>query len=180
VVQFLLVPRQGGNTRRAIFCFQKTERPRETVGLGALAHKYGDVFAALFVLATTTTSCHSERSEESPSVPPSVAEDEILRFTQDDKIGGLTQKLVTVRICRRNYDSMYLVEWACQQGESMSRDELDATKKGDLDIPESHLDTVERRVRERMACLQERPDRLGKAKFAGLETLRIQVIIRSS
>jgi len=56
------------------------------------------------MLAAVATSCHSDPAmagEESRSMPQSVAEDAILRFAQDDKIGGLTQNRVTVGICHR-------------------------------------------------------------------------------
>ena len=63
--------------------------------LSAVAHKYGDVSASLFVPATATIICHSDRGaagEESPSMPQSVAEGAILHFAQDDKIRGLNSK----------------------------------------------------------------------------------------
>ena len=77
--------------------------------LSALSHKYGDVSASLFVPATATTTCHSERSEESPSTPQSVAEGEIHRFAQDDKIRGLKSKARHgQKTHHRNCDNVYL------------------------------------------------------------------------
>ena len=50
--------------------------------LGTPFHEYGHVLALLRVLVTIATSCHSERSEESPSVPQPVGEEQVFRFSR--------------------------------------------------------------------------------------------------
>ena len=80
------------------------QRPRP------LIYKYGNIFALIFFLASVARRCHSDPAtagEESASVPPSIAETEILRFAQDDRIGDLPQDLTTIEICHRVYETLY-------------------------------------------------------------------------
>jgi len=62
--------------------------------LGAPVYEYGDVFRSPFVSTVFALTCHSESApadEESPSLLQSSAEEEILRFAQDDTDCGVTQ-----------------------------------------------------------------------------------------